>query len=237
MWLFKKYFFSTNINNYQWKKDLEKIIGFSPNNFLVYKLALSHRSYFKKSMGNNERLEFLGDAILNSIIAEYLLYKYPYKGEGFLTEMRSKMANRIFLNDIALKMELNKILRYNKYDITVKNTMIFGNALEALIGAIYLDKGYSKVKIFIKSKIFFPFVILEELEEIDINIKNKLYGWSFKYNKKLEFTIEKEGYERDKKYFIVAARIEGEIIGQGKACTKKEASNIASKLALKHMNI
>lgn len=236
MWLFQKYFFSAD-TNHQWKKDVQKVIGATPNKFLLYQIALSHRSVSEKSIENNERLEFLGDAILSSIIAEYLYHKYPYKGEGFLTEMRSKIVNRVFLNDIALKMELNKILKYNKQDITIKNTMIFGNALEALIGAIYLDKGYRKVRKFIMKKIVFPFVILEELEEIDMNIKNKLYGWSFKYNKKLEFTIEKEGHERDKKYFIIAARIDGEIVGQGKASTKKEASNIASKSALRHMNL
>ena len=116
------------------------LIGFNPGRISLYTAALSHRSVREKTTDNNERLEYLGDAILGSIIADYLFMKYPYKGEGFLTEMRSKMVNRQVLNDIAVKMGLKKITAYNRHDNSLKSSQIFGNALEALVGAIYIDK-------------------------------------------------------------------------------------------------
>ena len=107
------------------KKQLVNILGFSPGNLALYKTALSHRSVREGADENNERLEFLGDAVLSSIIAHYLFRKYPYKGEGFLTEMRSKMVNRQKLNEIALKMGLKKITFYNKADNALKISQIF----------------------------------------------------------------------------------------------------------------
>ena len=127
--------------NREFKKQLTNILGFSPGDIALYKTALSHRSVREGADENNERLEFLGDAVLSSIVAHYLFRKYPYKGEGFLTEMRSKMVNRQKLNDIALKMGLKKITFYNKFDNSLKVSQIFGNTLEALIGAVFLDLG------------------------------------------------------------------------------------------------
>ena len=102
--------------NKEFKKQLNNVLGFTPGDVALYKTALSHRSVREGADENNERLEFLGDAVLSTIVAHYLFRKYPYKGEGFLTEMRSKMVNRAQLNDIALKMGLKKITFYNKYD-------------------------------------------------------------------------------------------------------------------------
>ncbi|HMW27851.1 MAG TPA: ribonuclease III domain-containing protein, partial [Ferruginibacter sp.] len=141
--LFIKQLFKHQNNNREFRKQLNNILGFSPGNIALYKTALSHRSVREGADENNERLEFLGDAVLSSVVAHYLFRKYPYKGEGFLTEMRSKMVNRQKLNDIALKMGIKKITFYNKYDNALKVSQIFGNTLEALIGAVYLDKGYT----------------------------------------------------------------------------------------------
>ena len=124
---------------------------------------------------NNERLEFLGDAVLSSIIAHYLFRKYPYKDEGFLTEMRSKMVNRQKLNEIAVKMGLKKITIYNKLDNALKTSQIFGNTLEALIGAIFLDKGYKKTQLWVLKQILIPHMFVDDLEAIDINLKNKYF--------------------------------------------------------------
>jgi len=138
--------FSGNPALKNFKKQLVNVLGFTPGDTALYRTALSHRSVREGADENNERLEFLGDAVLSSIIAHYLFRKYPYKGEGFLTEMRSKMVNRQKLNEIALKMGLKKITFYNKSDNALKISQIFGNTLEALIGAVYLDKGYKKTQ-------------------------------------------------------------------------------------------
>ena len=135
---FKKHAGST------FKKQLKGVLGYSPGDTALYKTALTHRSIKETSDENNERLEYLGDAILSALVAEYLFKRYPYKEEGFLTEMRSKMVNRQQLNDIAIKMGLKKITLYNKADASLKTSQIFGNTLEALVGAVYLDKGYKK---------------------------------------------------------------------------------------------
>ena len=128
------------------KKELKNILGFKPGNISLYKTALTHRSVREGADENNERLEYLGDAILSALIADYLFKRYPYKEEGFLTEMRSKMVNRQQLNEIALRMGLKKITLFNKMDGSLKVSQIFGNTLEALVGAIYLDHGYKNCK-------------------------------------------------------------------------------------------
>ena len=114
-------------------KQVENVLGIKPGNIILYNTALSHRSVKDTPDENNERLEYLGDAVLSGIVADYLFKRYPYKGEGFLTEMRSKMVNRQQLNDIAVKMGLKKITLYNKFDNSLRSSQIFGNTLEAVI--------------------------------------------------------------------------------------------------------
>ena len=116
---------------------LQERLGYQFKKAELLNQALTHRSHSKK---NNERLEFLGDAIISSVVADYLFKKYPYKGEGFLTEMRSKMVNRQQLNHIAIQMGLKRLTKFNKLDGSLKTSQIFGNTLEALVGAIYIDK-------------------------------------------------------------------------------------------------
>jgi len=112
------------------------MLGYKPGNISLYKTALTHRSIRDGADENNERLEYLGDAVLSALIADYLFKRYPYKEEGFLTEMRSKMVNRQQLNEIAIRMGLKKVTLYNKMDGSLKVSQIFGNTLEALVGAI-----------------------------------------------------------------------------------------------------
>jgi ribonuclease-3 len=128
-------------SNPSFKKNLKAVLGFTPGNLSLYKTALTHRSVKDGIDENNERLEYLGDAVLSALVADYLFKRYPYKGEGFLTEMRSKMVNRQQLNDIALKMGLKKVTAFNKSDASLKSSQIFGNTMEALVVAVYLDKG------------------------------------------------------------------------------------------------
>ncbi len=219
------------------KKQLVNILGFTPSNLALYKTALSHRSVREGADENNERLEFLGDAVLSSIIAHYLFRKYPYKGEGFLTEMRSKMVNRQKLNEIALKMGLKKITFYNKADNALKISQIFGNTLEALIGAVYLDKGYKKTQRWVEEYIIMPHLFADDLEGIEINIKNKLYGWANKNGKSVEFATLDESIENGRRLFTIAATVDGQIIAQAKGFNKKDAGHIAAQLAVEKLGL
>lgn len=186
---------------------------------------------------NNERLEFLGDAVLSTVIAHYLFRKYPYKGEGFLTEMRSKMVNRQKLNEIALKMGLKKITIYNKFDNSLKTSQIFGNTLEALIGAVYLDRGYLKTKKWVEEYMINPHLFADDLEAIDINIKNRLYGWANKNGKTVEFATINEKLENGRRLFTIAALVDGEIMSEAKGFNKKDASQLAAQLAVEKLGL
>ena len=230
-------FFQNDKKKKEFKKQLNNILGFTPGNVSLYKTALSHRSVREGADENNERLEFLGDAVLSSIIAHYLFRKYPYKGEGFLTEMRSKMVNRQKLNEIALKMGLKKITFYNKFDNALKISQIFGNTLEALIGAVFLDKGYKKTHQWVEEYIIFPHLFTDDLESIEINIKNKLYGWANKNGKALEFATLDEKFENGRRLFTIAATVDGEIVSQAKGYNKKDASQIAAQLAVEKLGL
>ncbi|MCX6293514.1 MAG: ribonuclease III [Sphingobacteriales bacterium] len=212
-------------------------MGFIPGNIDLYKIALSHRSIKEFSEENNERLEFLGDAVLSSIIAHYLFKKYPYKDEGFLTEMRSKMVNRQKLNEIALKMGLKKISLYNKNDHALKISQIFGNTLEALIGAVFLDKGYNKTQKWVENYIILPHLFINELENIEINIKNKLYGWASKNGKSVEFATLNESLDKGRRLFTIAATVDGQIIAQAKGFNKKDASHLAAQMAVEKLGL
>ena len=214
------------------KKQLRNVLGFAPGKAVLYKTALTHRSVKEGSDQNNERLEYLGDAILSAIIADFLFKKYPYKEEGFLTEMRSKMVNRNQLNEIAIKMGLKKISNFNKFDSSLKMSQIFGNTLEAVVGAIYLDKGYDKTRQWVIERLIQPYLFMDDLENLEINHKNKLYGWANKNGKSLEFETLDERIEGGRRLFTVGAVVDGELMAQGRAYNKKDASQIAAQLAI-----
>lgn len=219
------------------EEQLSNMLGIRPGNLQLYRSALSHRSVKETPDENNERLEFLGDAVLSAVVADYLFKLYPYKGEGFLTEMRSKMVNRQQLNDIALKMGLRKLTFYNKFDNALKGSQIFGNTLEALIGAVYLDKGYPKTQSWILKQIVIPHLFMEDLEMIDINLKNKLIGWANKNGKTITFEMADEKLEGNRRVFTMNAVLDGEIFAQGKAGNKKDASQIAAQVAIEKLGL
>ena len=229
--LFKKHSGST------FKKELKNILGFKPGNISLYKTALTHRSVREGLDENNERLEYLGDAVLSAMVADYLFKRYPYKEEGFLTEMRSKMVNRQQLNEIAIRMGLKKITLYNKMDGSLKVSQIFGNTLEALVGAIYLDHGYKSTSKWVLEYIILPHMFMDDLELLEINHKNKLYGWANKNGKVLEFETLDERLENGRRLFTIAAVIDGHQISQGKAFNKKDASQIAAQTAVEKLGI
>jgi ribonuclease III len=230
-----------NLYSFFSKSDFEKnvsmLIGYRTRNFELFRTALNHRSVKDNPTENNERLEFLGDAIIGSVVAEYLFKKYPYKGEGFLTEMRSKMVNRQQLNHIAIQMGLRKLTRFNKMDGGLKTSQIFGNTLEALVGAIYLDKQYNFTKQWIIQKMIQPYLFMDELEQIDINIKNKIIGWALKQGKQIDFVLAEEVQEGRRKLFTINVVIDGEIIASQKGFTKKDASQLAAQKAIEHLGL
>ncbi len=223
--------------NRNFKKQLRNILGFSPYNIDLYKTALSHRSVREGADENNERLEYLGDAVISTIVAHYLFMRYPYKDEGFLTEMRSKMVNRNQLNDIAVKIGLKKITLYNHFDHSLKASQIFGNTLEALTGAVYLDKGYQQTQKWVTERIINAHLFMQDLENLDINQKNKLYGWANKNGKILEFETLGETIENGRRLFTIGAMVDGSLVAEAKAFNKKDASQIAAQLAIEKLNL
>lgn len=219
------------------EKQLKNVLGIQSGNILLYRTAMSHRSVKETADENNERLEYLGDAILSAIVADYLFKRYPYKGEGFLTEMRSKMVNRQQLNDIALKMGLRKLTFYNKFDNALKGSQIFGNTLEALVGAVYLDKGYAKTHNWVLKQIVIPHMFVDDLELIDINLKNKLIGWANKNGKALSFELAEEKMEGSRRLFTINAMLDGQLLAQGKGYNKKDASQVAAQVAIEKLSL
>ncbi len=219
------------------KKEIENIIYIKISNIEIYEIALSHKSVKEKPEANNERLEYLGDAVLSSIVADYLFKRYPTKDEGFLTEMRSKMVNRQQLNDIAVKMGFKHLMIYNKTDVTLRNSQIFGNTLEAIIGAIYLDKGYLATQKWVLRQVVIPHMFVESLEAIDINLKNKLIGWANKNGKTLLYDVVDEKREGSRKVFTINILVDGEITSTGKSFSKKDAGLIATQLAIDKLEL
>ena len=221
----------------EFEKSVDLLIGYRSTKMVLFHTAFNHRSLKENPSENNERMEFLGDAIISSVVAEYLFKKYPYKGEGFLTEMRSKMVNRQQLNHIAIQMGLKKMTRFNKLDGGLKSSQIFGNTLEALVGAIYLDKQYEFTKKWIIEKMIQPYLFMDELEQIDINIKNKIIGWALKQGKQIDFVLADEQVEGRRRLFTINIVIDGEVITSQKGFTKKDASQIAAQKAIEILQI
>lgn len=196
-----------------------------------------HRSKIEEIASNNERLEFLGDAILGSIVAEYLFKKYPTQPEGYLTELRSRIVRRETLNNVAMRMGLNKLVQYNQNDKGLSRSHIFGNALEALIGAVYLDKGFEHTRTFILNQVIRPYVDLQHMESTDINYKNQLLSWSQKIGHTLSFDTLEEKIEGTRKIFTVGIMLNGEIVATGNGYNKKDAGQVAAQKALAVLNI
>ena len=214
------------------------LTGFYPRNAELYRLAFRNKSGTSQDdseiPGNNERLEYLGDAILGSVIAEFLFKRFPFKDEGFLTEMRSKIVSRHHLNKLALKLGLDEFILEDRDTISKS---VYGNAFEALVGAIYLDRGHKTTTGFIVGRILKHHVDLEELENTELNFKGKLIDWGQKERKEIIFELVEEIVDgRDKKYRI-AIKIDGDNRGEAVDFSKKRAEQKAAELALHAMGL
>jgi ribonuclease-3 len=219
------------------KFQLEHILGFQPKNVRFYKLALMHRSKPDDVTDNNERLEFLGDAFLGAAVAEHLFKKYPMQDEGYLTELRSKIVRRETLNNVATRMGLNKMVQFNHNDRGLSKSHIFGNALEALIGAIYLDQGYERTRKFVLEQLIKEYLDLDVMESTNTNYKNRLLSWAQKNNKDLSFETLEEKTEGTRKYFTIGIAIDGEVVTKGTGYNKKDAGQVAAKNAIELLHI
>lgn len=221
---------------------MRMILGFKPRNIRPYRTAVQHTSVaksvnegFKES---NERLEYLGDAVLGMVVAEYLFKKYPFKDEGFLTELRSRIVSRDALNNVARKIGIPDIVKFDRRRKTPNShKSLYGNTLEALVGAIYVDRGYQSAKRFIIKKLLNPHYDIQEIISTTKNYKSKLIEWCQKQNKSAIFkhaeTIDK-GYYKE---FIIELCLDDEPIARGHGLSKKKAEQDASREACTRLSI
>ncbi len=225
------------------KKEDQKIIkailflfGFEPVNINLYKLALLHKS--KNKNESNERLEYLGDAVLNLIVAEYLFKKYPFKDEGFLTKIRSKIVSRESLNNLGRKVGLKELINFKNVDEYSKNyKSIYGDALEAIIGAVYLDVGFEYCQEYIVKNIIIPYYNFDELVNKTHNFKSKILEWSQKEKKLIKFSTKKIILKNNSSQFESILIIENKEISKGFGSNKKSAEKDASRLACEKLEL
>ncbi len=221
------------LSNYRKEPYLQfyHIIGFYPDDISLYQLALRHKSVVRssKTRMSNERLEFLGDAIFNSIITDILFKRYEHKREGFLTNTRSKLVKRDFLNQLALDLGLDELLQVSSSISLNKNSNLYGNAFEALIGAIYLDQGYRKCKAFVEKRLLNTFIDIEQVVDDETNHKSILIEYCQKYQLDYEYILLKEEISPDNIHiFHTEVKIEGKSIAVASGYSKKESQQNAS---------
>jgi ribonuclease III len=216
---------------------ITNIVGQAPYNIDLYKLAVSHSSVAKDRL-SNERLEYLGDAVLGAVVAEYLFKKFPYKSEGFLTEIRSRIVNRESLNKLGKKIGLSKIVVFNSVKgNSFSHKSIYGDALEALVGAVYLDKGFKSCRKFILSRLIYPHFDLEEIVENNYNFKSILIEWAQKENKNIKFLIIKELGHIHNKEFTAEVLIDDKPLSTGIGQSKKKAEQAAAEKACSELGL
>lgn len=226
---------SSRNSDRQFSATIKAITGYLPKNPEVYRLALMHSSKGRKTdfaVNNNERLEFLGDAVLGSIIGEYVFKKFPNKNEGFLTQLRSKLVNRKQLNHLALKFGIDKILKSNIPQKEKLTSSACGDAFEALIGAMYLDLGYEKTRKFIIQKLLKYHVDVLELVNSETDFKSKLQIYSQKQKLELKYNCEEFNDKAGKKYYRVHVILGDEAFEPFEHHSKRTAEQKAAEIAL-----
>jgi len=236
--LIRKLFYTYISDDKDFVAKLKSVLGFVPKNVNIFKLAFYHKSAIDNPTGfkqNNERLEFLGDSILNSIVAEYLFKKYPTANEGFLTKMRSKIVKRKSLNELADKMGLDMLL--NEYNNTHISQTMMGNAFEAMVGAIYLERDYQGTSDWLVSKVLRQYINFNKLETKDDNYKSKLLEWCQKKGKEVDFRMLQK-YRFDKRdRFKVGVFVDGSEISTAEDFNKKSAEQMASNRAVSKLGV
>jgi ribonuclease-3 len=219
-------------NKQEFASRLRKIIGFRTANLRIYEVAFIHRSAsFSLPDGqriNNERLEFLGDAVLDAILSDYLFEKFPEANEGFMTKIRSRIVNREILNQMAIAMGIDKILVSN-VSSSHSTRNIYGDALEALIGALFVDKGFKKTKNLFIKRVFNEYLDLDTIIETDSDYKSLVFEWIQKHKSNLTFEYKEEyDFKLKKSVFSATLIINKEEFGTGQGASKKEAEQEAA---------
>jgi ribonuclease-3 len=222
--------FSSKRQLYQ---QIKNLLGFWPGNIRLYEQAFTHRSVAREIRDgvkdSNERLEFLGDAVLGTVVAKFLFVKFPYKDEGFLTEMRSRMVSRAYLNKLAIKIGIEKLIQYDPSNRLYKS--ICGDTFEALVGAVYLDKGFDFTEKMLLNRIIRFHVDVEELENQDLNFKSKLINYTQKTRKSILFDAREELNGDKQKLYYVTVLVNEKICGEGVGFSKKAAEQAAAENA------
>lgn len=228
--LFKSFFSS----NKEFYRSIRNVFGYYPNNIFLYKLALRHKSATIKTINglrlNNERLEYLGDAVLSAVVADFLFRRFPYKNEGFLTQMRSKIVSRSTLNRLSVKLGLANLMM-SSFENGAPVRSAGGDAFEALIGALYLDKGYQFTRKILINRIINIHFDIEQLVDSEISYKSRILEWAQKEKKELQFEVLEEIGEKHEKQYRVAVKIESEIVAEGQDYSIKGAERLAAERA------
>ncbi len=219
----------------EFRSRLKKLLKFNPRNLQLYEIAFIHRSAsYTLNNGkkiNNERLEYLGDAVIDAILSDYLFVKFPDANEGFLTKIRSRIVNREVLNQLSVSMGINKILISNVNSSNhTKN--LYGDAFEALMGSVFLDRGFKKTKKFFLKNVLNRYLDLNEIVSTDTDYKSMVFEWVQKHKSNLIFTYNEEyDFNLKKSIFSTTLYIDREVMGEGQGSSKKEAEQEASSQA------
>lgn len=218
---------------------IKNIFGFRPGNIFLYRLAFTHKSAGQESIKNlrinNERLEFLGDAILDAVAADFLFRTFPAKDEGFLTEMRSKLVSRASLNRLSQKMGIDNLIQLENSSSGVFRSFK-GDAFEALIGAIYLDKGFAFTRKIILKRVIGHYFDMDDLVNQEVNFKSKVIEWAQKEKKQMAFSVLEEIGSGYKKQYVVELAVEGLPLAKGQDYSIKGAEQNAAEKAWQKIN-
>lgn len=223
-------------------RSLRNMLGFYPRHIVLYRKAFTHSSVANQARDRNEqkesyeRLEFLGDAVLSAVIADYLFKKFPYRDEGFLTKLRSRIVSRQQLGKLAVKFGLDKFVDAES-GLAGRSHSINGDVFEALIGAIYLDRGYRFTARFINEKIIRHHLDIDEIESTDTDFKSKLIEWCQKNKKELRFNLVEENGSGQQRLFVIEITVDGKMMGRSQHQSKKRAEQEAAGNCLNELGI
>ena len=222
------------------RRELHAILGFWPHRLALYREAFEHSSLRGRQasdttpLNNNERLEFLGDAIIEAVVSDELFHRYPTRREGFLTKTRSNIVRRDTLGQAASAMGFDRLI-HTATITTTHNSFILGNAFEAFVGAIYLDRGYRHCRRFLCRRVLDRYIPIDLLAREDTNYKSRLLEWCQKRRRSLTFELLDETLENGSPLFRSAAVIDGTTIGTGTGYSKRESQQQAARQALRHL--
>lgn len=223
------------------RSSIRNLFGFSPKNLALYRLAFRHKSV-AESLGNgfrlsNERLEYLGDAVLGSVVADYLFKLFPFRDEGFLTEMRSRIVCRKNLNSLSRKLGIDRLVQSDNDPNYTGATSIMGDAFEAFVGALYLDKGYVFTQKVLVERVIQNHLDIDELLAMEVNFKSRIIEWAQKERREVVFRLDRE-QDRGKRgrSYLVSLWLDGQMAGQGEDQSIKKAEQHAARQALEALN-